>query len=205
MGWKDVPMPPAVAALPRDKRGFPVPWVSCWEPAHWNIEEHPQYGALVGSCDHVDGVGDPMLGNLCPAKQLSGMLKRLCDVCGVVVGRNAYFLGNEVLVQRGYRELPVHRECALYAGQVCPGLITPAKRDGVWVAKARTYRMRPVYQIGPDHKTDQEEYTSFDDPRLTIRLAVRQRIVLTSIIAVPIDPQSWPLAEWLTLNREQVA
>ncbi len=204
-GWRDVPMPPAVAALPRDKRGFPVPWVSCWEPAKWEITMHSTYGAMIGSCAHVDGVGDPMLGNLCPAKQLSGMLGRLCDVCGRLIGRNAYFLGNKALVERGYRELPVHKECALYAGQVCPGLITPAKIDGVWVSKARTYSMRPVYLTGPNYQTDQEEYTSFEDPALTVRLALGQRMVLTSVIAVPDNPQAWPLKEWVAMNLKREA
>jgi hypothetical protein len=175
------------------------------------MEPHPTYGMWVAGCSHSeteDGV--PNLGALCPGKQVRGMLERLCDVCGRTIGRNAFFMGGvESLAEGGgYRELPVHRECGVYAGQVCPGLITGARRDHIRVAKCRTYTMQPSYTTGWDPVTDRPEdrrFDSFDDPRLALMHAMGVRSVLTMVWAVPDNPQVWSLDEWLTLNREKVA
>ena len=201
-------MPPAVAALPRDKRGFPVPWVSEWDPGHWNITMHPRHGAMVGSCDHVDGVGTPHLGNLCAARQVQGMLKRLCDVCGQKIDGFCYFMGSTSLVTDGYRELPVHLECALYAGQVCPGLVTPARQERIAVAECLTYRIEPGRIVAPDDgsgRPDERRFDSLDDPAIRLLNAVGFRSVMTAIYAVPEEPKVWLLNDWLQLHGVEAA
>ncbi len=201
MGWKDVPMPPRIAALPKDKRGFPVPWISDWEDGAvdaegraWTITEgHPIYGTYTSACTHTDGVGEPNLGALCAPRQIQGMIQRLCDVCGVKVGKTAFFMGNESLVETGYYELPLHLECALYAGQVCPGLVTRAQGE-IWVSAAKEYVRKPRRKFIDGDYT----FESLDDDRWRLMEHLKgSPSILIGVVAVPLDAKKWPLEDFL--------
>lgn len=203
MKWKDVPMPPRIAALPRDKRGFPVPWISDWETETevvdergmaWHIEQgHPEWGDYVEYCTHEDGVGEPNLGALCAPRQLHGMLNRLCDVCGVKVGKTAFFMGAKDLHTQGYRELPLHLECALYAGQVCPGLVTKARGE-IWVSVTEDYTCNMVRK----YENGDREFVGMHDPTWRLLDAMGVRSVMIGVTAVPVQG---PKTRHLTLDE----
>lgn len=144
-------MPDRIARLPQDRRGFPVPWVSCWSSATAmapNLLEVPVtiqghsgvaiFGAA--TCDHVAGDGEPDLANLCVANQIRGMLLRLCDVCGEHVPGNAHFVGS--ISNTSFRETPLHIECAVYSLQVCPGVATA---PGIGVQTCVVYETSPTF------------------------------------------------------------
>lgn len=126
MRWESVPVPNAVAARPRDGRGFPVPAVTPWEG------EEPRF-ALTDF-----------------ARSAACARGRLCSVCGrgmppgpvwrVVGAGEAAAMGEALAAGLPYRNLaptleaPGHRACMLYASMVCPYLARPRARRGLAAA-----------------------------------------------------------------------
>lgn len=100
-----VPMPDRIAALPRDHRGYPVPFF-----VHW-IDGKPEFPLF-----------DPVKWRRC-------VNHKLCWICGVRLGRHlAFAVGPMCTINRVSSEPPQHRECAEYALRVCPFLINPVMR-----------------------------------------------------------------------------
>ncbi len=102
MNWKDVPIPPRMAALPKDPRGFPVP--------HIVIR---------------DKDGKPVFSANDTVVVMQGKLKKLCGVCGQALGSDSWVLGGPMSAfhpQGVYIDNPIHKECGVYALQVCPYL-----------------------------------------------------------------------------------
>jgi len=147
------PMPTRIARLPRDRRGYPVPYVSGWSSDKdsefkWARERVvlPQgitfEGSVVQVADTV-GVGAPKLGVVEPGRQLDCHRTPRCNVCGEVIGHRLTFVGGRRDPQC-FTEAPLHRECARWALAVCPGLlaaqwdpdhtlvVVEAKRADVW-------------------------------------------------------------------------
>ena len=118
----DIPTPAAVAARPRDSRGYPVPAITPWE------DGEPRFAAT--------GVARTFL---CAAE-------RRCSICAtemapgpvwrVIGGEEADAVEAAVREGRTYRNLaptaeaPGHRACMLYAAMVCPYLARPNARRG---------------------------------------------------------------------------
>jgi hypothetical protein len=104
MRLEDVAMPERVAALDRDKRGYPIPFVVFRE---------------------ADGTPDFVVNDA--AKTWRCALDMLCHVCGTPHGPNPWFgggpgnalLNGDVAV---YIDGPMHHECLHYALQACPHL-----------------------------------------------------------------------------------
>lgn len=108
------PLPPRLARLPIDPRGYPVPWFVAWVPA-------PD-GELAPDFRVVDG-----------AKLRAAMAEpRRCFVCGDRLGRWMTFaIGPMCAINRTTAEPPAHRECAEWSARNCPFLSTPrmVRRD----------------------------------------------------------------------------
>lgn len=118
----DVPMPPAVAARPRDARGYPVPAITPW------VDGQPRFG--VTSVERTF---------LCA-------IERRCSICAItippgpvwrVVGpAEAQAMAAALAGGRAFHndaptaEAPGHRLCMLYAAMVCPWLSQPTARRG---------------------------------------------------------------------------
>lgn len=96
--------PECIRALPRDRRGYPIPYV-----------------VLVDA----DGVPDFVVNDA--AKTLQVALERLCAICGEGLPEHPWFgggpgnalLNGDVAV---YIDGPMHRECLHFALRVCPHL-----------------------------------------------------------------------------------
>lgn len=100
-----IDMPPAVARLKRDHRGYPVPWFVAW------IDGKPEFRVV-----RPNGVD-------------TAALDQRCWICGGrIVGKRAYVVGPMCAVNRTSAEPPSHRACATYAARVCPFLTKPAMR-----------------------------------------------------------------------------
>jgi hypothetical protein len=98
-------MPAAVAALPRDKHGRPVPWFVAW------IDGAPDFRVI-----RPRGIAD--------AYHL-----QLCWVCGERRDhRAAFVIGPMCAVNRVSAEPPSHLECATFSALTCPFLTTPNMR-----------------------------------------------------------------------------
>jgi hypothetical protein len=115
----DIPMPPAVAARPRDDRGYPVLAITPWEAGV------PRFAATGTARSYICAV------------------ERRCSICGtpiaagpvwrVVSGAEADAIAETGPAFRNAAatvEAPGHRDCMLYAAIACPYLAHPAARRG---------------------------------------------------------------------------
>lgn len=98
----DTPMPPRIHALPKDERGFPIPW---------NVLRDKNGKALFTVNDG--------------AKHLHALTGGLCPICGDPLGEDRWFVGGPASAfhpNGWYRDLPGHCECVEFALAVCPYL-----------------------------------------------------------------------------------
>lgn len=151
--------PPAIQALPRDHRGFPIPWFV----AH--LEDGARDFRIMG-----------------PRQMQLAVRKDLCWVCG---RRNhplkSFVIGPMCAVNLTSGEPPNHPDCARWSAQACPFLTKPRMRRNekglptdsrtaegyldrnpgvalVWTTRRfRAYREQPgdgLFFIGKPHKTE---------------------------------------------------
>jgi hypothetical protein len=108
------PLPPRIARLPLDGRGFPVPWF-----VQWFKDGEP--GAF--------GIGEPDF-RVIDSRKLARAIKHPhCWVCGEQMGVHRVFLiGPMCAINRVISEPPSHRECAEFAAKACPFLANPRMR-----------------------------------------------------------------------------
>jgi len=103
------PLPPKMAGVPIDDRGFPVPWFVQW---------------INGKPDHrvMDSRKLPLAVN-----------QGLCWQCGGPLGRyKSFVIGPMCSITGSIAEPPSHLECARYACTACPFITRPhAKRREV--------------------------------------------------------------------------
>lgn len=106
--WRELfDMPPEIAGLPRDKRGYPIP-------------------AFV---EYVKGEPDFRIMKL---RHLIRCIKQnVCWICGMKMGKRKWFtIGPMCCINRVSAEPPSHRLCAQFAVKNCPFLARPmAKRN----------------------------------------------------------------------------
>jgi len=98
-------MPPRIARLPKDKRGYPIPW---------NV---------------LRGVGDaPIFTINDQTKHFQALRSKLCPICGERLGKWMWFVGGilSAFAPNGaYYDLPGHHECEQFALSTCPYLALP--------------------------------------------------------------------------------
>jgi hypothetical protein len=97
-----VPMPEAIAKLPRTANGYPQPFMTM----------------------------DDDIRVISPLKQIRCAVDNLCGICGQKLGYWKAFVGGPVSITNRFSvDPPFHEECARYALQVCPYIVRPtAKR-----------------------------------------------------------------------------
>lgn len=104
-----VPMPPRIANLKRDKRGYPIPRF------------------IDRKADKPDGEPDF---RIMDGKYLLDCIKyRMCWICGGALARLKTFpIGPMCAINRNIAEPPSHLECCQYSAKVCPFLSIPEMR-----------------------------------------------------------------------------
>lgn len=110
-------MPPRIAALPRDRRGYPVPYVVM-----------------------RDGLDEPHFTMNDTHKVVAAAHFGLCSICGEKLGAWKAMAGGPASAfhpNGAYFDGPVHLECGKYAMQTCPWLAVPgwSKRIGARTLK----------------------------------------------------------------------
>lgn len=94
-------MPPGVAALPRDARGFPV---------------------LFTAVIREDGTPDFRVSD--PVKRARCVTERVCGICSLPLPYWVAFVAGPLMLQnRVAGDPPMHEACARYALAVCPYLV----------------------------------------------------------------------------------
>lgn len=104
--WTDlskIAMPPRIAALSRDQRGYPIPY-TVW----YDTENKPDFRVID------------------PSKWKRAAHHRCCGICGEPLGARMAFIGGPSAIEhRLFTDLPAHRDCAVYALQACPFVAAP--------------------------------------------------------------------------------
>lgn len=96
------PLPPNIAKLPIDERGYPVPWFVSWPNGK------PEFRMIDGS------------------KIGLAHIQRLCWVCGQKLkGPKTFVIGPMCAVNRNSGEPPSHAECAHFSVRACPFIMRP--------------------------------------------------------------------------------
>lgn len=102
-------MPASIAALPRDDRGYPVPWFVAW------VDGKPEF-----RCADV-------------AKLFGAINQKRCWVCGGELDpkQHVFVIGPMCVVNGTTAEPPCHAECAEFSAKACPFLSMPkaVRRD----------------------------------------------------------------------------
>jgi hypothetical protein len=99
-------MPDRVAKLPRDVRGYPIPYTVM-----------------------IDAEGKPHFPVVDDVKRKDCMRRRLCGVCGELLGYWIWFVGGDrSAASRLFTDPPMHEECARYSLAVCAFLARPASK-----------------------------------------------------------------------------
>jgi len=97
-------MPPRIAKLPVDERGYPVPKFVRW------IDGKPDFRIMDGEF------------------LKRAILYKLCWLCGENLGRHrAFVIGSMCAINRTSAEPPSHLDCARYAVRACPFLTQPRR------------------------------------------------------------------------------
>ena len=120
-------MPPRIARLPRNERGYPIPWFVA-------VQDD-------GTRDFRIADGD---------RRIDAVQDDLCWVCGGRLGANlAFVIGPMCAVNRISAEPPGHYDCATYSARVCPFLATPqmVRREGGKPPGITTLRDGPGHAI----------------------------------------------------------
>jgi hypothetical protein len=101
-----LPLPKRLRTRPRDKRGYPIPFIVLVDRSHepqFTINDVRQTGACI--------------------------TKKLCSLCGKRFEDGMWFVGGSrcFMHEHGaFIDPPMHHECAEYALQVCPFLAAPS-------------------------------------------------------------------------------
>lgn len=115
-----VPMPRALAARPRDARGYPIPAITPWSGGQPHFAEQSSIRTLI--C----------------------LMERRCAVCGTAMARGPVWrmvdgdtaeavalsleTGKPLIQAAAAAEGPGHRACMIYSAMVCPHLTSPHAR-----------------------------------------------------------------------------
>lgn len=101
----NIPMPSRIRALPRDPRGYPIPWI-----VYRDVNGKPHF-----TINDQQRVAQCLTDDLCP-------------ICGGKLLPGRWFVGGPEAAfheNGAYADPPLHAECAHYALQTCPFIAAP--------------------------------------------------------------------------------
>jgi hypothetical protein len=109
-------LPPRIARLPKDDRGYPVPFF-----VEWMQDGHPVARAYPGA--------SPDFRYARAHFRAQAFKQGLCWICGDRLGvHRVYAIGPMCVINRTTSEPASHRECAEFAVKACPFLVKPRMR-----------------------------------------------------------------------------
>jgi hypothetical protein len=109
-------MPKRIQRLPKDRRGYPVPWFLAWMKDGREVSPHAE-GA------------EPDFRIIKHGARELAWRKGLCWICGEPMGvHKVYVIGPMCVINRTTMEPANHRDCAEYAAKACPFLVKPRMR-----------------------------------------------------------------------------
>jgi hypothetical protein len=115
-------MPVAVAARPRDERGYPVPAITPWE------DGQPRFAATGTARSYICAVERRC--SICATPMPAGPVYRVISGDEADAIESVLANGGDYVNQAATVEAPGHRACMLYAAVACPYLARPTARRG---------------------------------------------------------------------------
>jgi hypothetical protein len=136
MRLDEIPMPSAVAARPRDARGYPVLAITPWSEGTADFAVTSTARILVCAVERRCSICGTALGKgpvwrVAAAEEAAAIARMIGSGVGVtglgedVIGSDAAYANSAQTV-----EPPGHHACMLYAAMVCPYLARPTARRG---------------------------------------------------------------------------
>ena len=110
------PLPPRIARLKKDERGYPVPWFVAWikdgvNAAPNDPDAKPDFRVIAAG--HLE----------------RSFRQSVCWICGDPLGRHRVFaIGPMCVINKVTMEPPSHRDCVEFAAKACPFLIRPRQK-----------------------------------------------------------------------------
>lgn len=195
-GWRTIVLPERIEALPKDRKGFPIPWVAEWS-SRTQVDLTMLDGFARMDCDCTIGVGEPMLGAQCPNRQRRCVSERRCQVCSFPIAEDedCHFLGADRI--QVFWEPPLHQECAAYSLQVCPGI---TRRAGMSVHVVRDYKMFDRFE---NPLTEWVEFTPTGKVPALVRMGLMPSVFIYHG-AQPVGGQRHAAADWLAAINQEV-
>ncbi|MGW2445796.1 hypothetical protein [Streptomyces sp. NPDC001675] len=191
--WRSIPMPPAVARLPRNSAGRPVPGNIAWytpdDDGATLVTRDTELGGHI-TCPCTPGNGTPRFGEQCPVRQRELMAQRNCGLCTQPIEPTTelVFIGETDAPY--YLEPALHPLCAAYALQVCPVLHAQGERIEVALTHSYTLAEDRITGIAADGTLRHSVFARGD-------LAARHLAVLNFYLAIPDTPARLTAPTWL--------
>lgn len=117
-------IPGRIAALPRDERGYPVPWFVAW------VEGKPIF-------------------QMADARKLGiAIREQRCWICGeLMTGIRCFVIGPMCSINRVSAEPPMHRDCAVFSVKACPFLSKPKMGRNMAIREEHSSEKPPGHMI----------------------------------------------------------
>lgn len=168
-GWRDVPMPPRIAALPRTKAGIPITYTVAWTGERGMVFKPDPLLNRLGLRDRPaifppsggQGEGTPKLSIVETSRQRRAAVLGLCQVCGHPIPEPSprrprwladFTKGQSIRIGASVVPLVIDTwtcpDCLRYALKVCPALIH-RRREGFHLLRVRGYRLVATFEM-PD-------------------------------------------------------
>jgi hypothetical protein len=136
--WKAVPLPEKMKGLPKDPRGYPIPFTVLRD-----ISGKPHFQ-----------IQDDRLAQYV-------IIKQKCSICGHDLGTDMWMAGSPLAAfhpDGGFIDSPVHYECGAYALQVCPFLAVPGFISKLDAEKLQRESLKGVTITNPSSTLQQPPF-----------------------------------------------
>ena len=201
MSKKLPPMPPQIDVLPRDDRGYPVPYISDWTSREPDpvITTHPQLGRIA-DCGCRITRGEPILGEPCLRRARKCVREQLCSTCGGDLRYPGTMVWPSMFGDEGsmFTEPANHPECLAWALKVCPFLVTKGRDPhNLFIVTAERYRVRQIR-----HTRSAGVGLTVIDPDMSPQAHRTAPGYLYGYAITPLDPTRMRVDEWLHLHDD---
>jgi hypothetical protein len=186
------PIPPQIAALPRE-RGFPVPWVADWSNGKETVGIDPQLGRVL-VCRCTPGQGRATLGVNCSVRQRQGMRDRLCGTCGIPLTGPMVMIGEKTMPYS--LEPGPHLDCAVFSLLACPKLVHASESAGVVVMDG--------YALLEDRILGIRDGALVRHLLPPVLGAVSGAVLAFLVAVIPDNAHRFSTADWLKANRHHL-
>lgn len=133
--WKGIKIPKRLQSNWTMKNGMPLPYVAEFAEGEQDMTWMDNIPYM--ACECIIGIGEPLPGKQCPARNRRCIGQRICGACGKAVKPTSfiYFAGAHRL--QYFSEPGTHYDCMLFSLKACTGIRRHA--EGMSIVRARTY------------------------------------------------------------------